>query len=149
MSEQAIARSVDCECLIFDVTSNSLRSSSIHTIALILANSLPSARATHVVGSELASMSTIARTKVVSEIGHSQSTERAIADSFTVTRDHARDRLGYRLQHFPCSAQSLAVIKFEVPLAPTDPSKLLIFRLLIGGVGEITSVRGTGKPPIE
>ena len=48
-------------------------------------------RATPVLGSELASMSAIARTEderseseVASEIGHSQSTERAIARSVTV-----------------------------------------------------------------
>ena len=58
---------------------------------LILANSLPNRGVAVALGSELASMSAIARTEderseseVASEIGHSQSTERAIACSVTV-----------------------------------------------------------------
>ena len=39
VTERAIARSVDCECPISDATSDSLRSSSVRAIALILANS--------------------------------------------------------------------------------------------------------------
>ena len=41
VTERAIARSVDCECPISAATSDSLRSSSVRAIALILANSLP------------------------------------------------------------------------------------------------------------
>ena len=37
----------------------------------------------------------------------------------------ARDRLGYRLHHFSCSAQSLAFIKFEVPFFRPDPKLVL------------------------
>ena len=79
VTERAIARSVDCECPISDATSDSLRSSSVRAIALILASSLPNATATPLSGSELASMSAIARTEderseseVASEIGHQQ-----------------------------------------------------------------------------
>ena len=54
-TERAIARSVDCECPTSAATSDSVRSSSVRAIALILANS--------VLGSELASMSAIARTE--------------------------------------------------------------------------------------
>ena len=63
VTEQAIARSVDCECPISDATSDSLRSSSVRAIALILANSLPNRGVAVALGSELASMSAIARTE--------------------------------------------------------------------------------------
>ena len=116
------------ECPISDATSDSLRSSS--SFALILANSLPNATATPLLGRARAMSANRGRAKRV----RGRVADRASVNARSVTvialsnptnppsDTHALlPRLGYRLQHFLCSAQSLAVIKFEVPFLPIDP----------------------------
>ena len=59
VTEWALAHSIDCECPTSDATSDSLHSSSVCAIALILASSLPNTGVALVWGNELASMSAI------------------------------------------------------------------------------------------